>query len=128
MYPLSEYLRIQSERDGHFRKGGFGRSERSTLRFLRFDVCALSSIFIFLSLPAMGQEPQSQPPAAQTPAAQPPAPQPTVSQPSGPDYPDPRTFTLGIFYWATGPGQQTSYKGGSQATDYETLTDWGRAK
>jgi hypothetical protein len=126
MYPLSEFLRIQSERDGHFHVGGFSRSERGTLTFLRFDVCALSSIFVFLTLPAMGQEPQSQPPAAppiQNPAAQTPAPQPT-----GPDYPDPRTFTLGIFYWATGPGQQTSYYGGSQATDYETLTNWGRAK
>jgi hypothetical protein len=101
------------------------------LRFLRFDFCALSSILVLLSLPAMGQEPQSQPPAApaiQNPTAQTPAPQPPVPQPTGPDYPDPRTFTLGIFYWATGPGQQTSYKGGSQATDFETLTDWGRAK
>ena len=74
----------------------------------------------------MGQEPQSQAPAVQ--AAQTPQ-QPTAApQPAGPDYPDPRTFTLGIFYWATGPGKQTSYYGGSQATDYETLTDWGRAK
>jgi hypothetical protein len=87
-------------------------------------------MIFFLALPAVGQAPQSQPPA--TPAAQTaqqpaPAPQPP-SQPAGPDYPDPRTFTIGLFYWATGPGQQTSYYGGNQATDFETLTDWGRAK
>jgi hypothetical protein len=80
----------------------------------------------------MGQAPQSQPPA--TPAAQTtqqpapvPSPQPG-SQSTVPDYPDPRTFTIGLFYWDTGPGKETSYYGGSQATDYETLTDWGRAK
>jgi hypothetical protein len=92
--------------------------ERSTLTFLRFDVCALSSIFVFLTLPATGQTPAT--PAAQTPA-------PAAPTRPVPDYPDPRTFTLGAFYWATGPGKETSYYGGSQATDYETLTDWGRA-
>jgi len=73
----------------------------------------------------MGQTPPTQPPA--TPAAQTPPPQPAAPQRPAPDYPDPRTFTIGAFYWFTGPGQQTSYYGGSQATDYETLTDWGRA-
>src|SRR5580658_8299316 len=133
MYPSSKCLRIQSERDVRFRLDGFGPSERSTLTFLRFDFCALSSIFVFLTLPAIGQTPQvpqNQPPAttaAQTPApAQ--SPQPATPQRPVPDYPDPRTFMIGAFYWFTGPGQETSYYGGSQATDYETLTDWGRAK
>jgi hypothetical protein len=97
------------------------------LTFLRFDVCALSSIFVFLTLPAMGQTPQGQAPAAPATAQAPQAPPPAAPQKPGPDYPDPRTFTLGAFYWATGPGKETSYYGGSQAPDYETLTNWGRA-
>jgi hypothetical protein len=103
------------------------------LTFIRFDVCAFSSIFAFLTLPAMGQAPQSQPPAA--PAAQ--VPQtaqttPQTAQPAPgparavPDYPDPRTLTLGAFYWLTGPGTEPSLYGGSQAFDYETLKNLGR--
>jgi hypothetical protein len=105
------------------------------LTFFRFDVCALSSIFVFLTLPAMGQTPQApqapqiQPPAAPAAQTTAPSPQPvTPAKPAGPDYPDPRTFMIGIFYWFTGPGKETSFYGGSQALDYETLTDWGRAK
>lgn len=81
----------------------------------------------------MGQAPQAPapaPPAAQapaTPAA--PAPQPAAApgpQRAVPDYPDPRTLTLGAFYWLTGPGTEPSLYGGSQALDYETLKGLGR--
>jgi hypothetical protein len=69
------------------------------------------------------QTPQSQPPAAAPVQTAPPA----TPQRAVPDYPDPRTFMIGAFYWATGPGKETSFYGGANATDYETLTDWGRA-
>jgi hypothetical protein len=85
-----------------------------------------SSLFAFsiLSLPAQGQTPvpPSPPPAPVQAPAQP------TTQKAVPDYPDPRTFTLGAFYWITGPGTEPSYYGGSQAPDYETLTDWGKPK
>ena len=71
----------------------------------------------------MGQAPQGQAPP--TPVAQPPQSTQPAKQ-AVPDYPDPRTLTLGVFYWVTGPGTQPSYYGGSQAFDYETLTNWGR--
>src|SRR5580658_5934240 len=109
MYPSGKCLRIQSERD----------AERSPLKFLRFDICVFSSIFLFLALPAVGQTQQSPPPASAQPA-------PAQSQTAVPDYPDPRTLTIGAFYWAGGPGQEPSYYGGSQAPDYETLTNWGK--
>jgi hypothetical protein len=84
----------------------------------------------------MGQAPQGQPPAAPLaiPTAQAPA-QPAPVQSQGtqpapqravPDYPEPRTLTLGAFYWITGPGTEPSYYGGKQALDFETLKDWGR--
>ena len=75
----------------------------------------------FLALPAIGQAQQSQPPAAST------QPTPVQGQAAVPDYPDPRTITIGAFYWIPGPGQQPSYYGGSQAPDYRTLTDWGKS-
>jgi hypothetical protein len=66
------------------------------------------------------QTPQSQPPAAST------QPAPVQGQNAVPDYPDPRTLTIGAFYWVGGPGIEPGYYGGSQAPDYETLTDWGK--
>jgi hypothetical protein len=115
------------------------------LTLIRFDVCALLSIFAFLTVPALAQAPQAQPPqalpqappAAQAPQAAPQAaPQtaPQATQPAPgpatavPDYPDPRTLTLGAFYWITGPGTEPSLYGGSQALDYETLTNLGRPR
>jgi hypothetical protein len=73
----------------------------------------------------VGQTPQT------TQTTQPPQPAPAPAQQASqqrpaPDYPDPRTFTLGAFYWLTGPGTEPSVYGGSQAPDYETLTDLGR--
>lgn len=90
------------------------------MTFLRFDVCIISSILSFLAWPAVGQTQQSQPPAASTQPAS------AQGQSAVPDYPDPRTFTIGAFYWVIGPGQQPSNRGGNQAFDYETLADWGK--
>jgi hypothetical protein len=75
--------------------------------------------FMALALPAAGLLAQEQP-APQTPP--PAAPQ----KPAGPDYPDPRTFTIGIFYWATGPGTSPGIWSGRQALDFGTLPDLGR--
>jgi hypothetical protein len=136
MYPSSKYLRIQSERVVRACLCGFRRFERSALTFLRF--CTFSSIIVSLTWSAIGQTPQGQapttppvtPPVTQAPQTtpqttqtqtQPPAPQRNV-----PDYPDPRTLALGAFYWITGPGTEPGYFGGSQALDYETLTNWGK--
>jgi len=56
--------------------------------------------------------PQS--PAAQNPKA------------AVPDYPDPRTLTIGAFYWVTGNGTGPNLYGGSQSFYYGTLTDLGK--
>jgi hypothetical protein len=97
------------------------------LTFLRFDVFVFSSTILWLSSPATGQV--QSPPPAPAPAPQP---APAQGQPPGrpaavPDYPDPRTFTLGIFYWVTGPGTNPSLESGHLATDLETLKDLGKA-
>ncbi len=74
-----------------------------------------------MALPAMAQvTPETSPP--QTPQAAPAAPKTAV-----PDYPEPRTFTIGVFYWLTQGGQPSIY-GGSQALDYSTITDLGKPK
>ena len=90
------------------------------MTFLRVHVCVFSSILLVLALPAVGQTQQSQPPAAST------QPAPVQAQTAVPDYPDPRTLTIGAFYWIPAPGKEPSYYGGSQAPDYETLTNWGK--
>jgi hypothetical protein len=138
LYPPARGLRIQSERDVRLRACGFSQSERSALTFIRFDVCVFFSLFSFLTLPAMGQAPPAQPPQTAEPSqnAQPPqtaqAPAvPTAApgpQKSVPDYPDPRTLTLGISYWATGPGTEPSLYTGRQALDFETLTNLGKPR
>lgn len=74
------------------------------------------------------------PPADQTtpaPQAAPTAPAASVPStpappPAGPDYPDPRAFTIGAFYWFTGAGTQPSFVTGHTATDFEGLPDLGK--
>jgi hypothetical protein len=122
------YVRASdAKRHNNWRDRGFSQSERSALTFIRFDVCVLSSVVAVLTLAATGQAQNTPPPA--TPAAQ--VPQSAPVQVQGPktavpDYPDPRTLTLGAFYWFTGPGVEPSYYGGSQALDFETLKNWGK--
>ena len=68
---------------------------------------------------------QQQPPAVQTP---PPAAAPQNPANAVPDYPDPRTLTIGAFYWFTNSGTGPNLYTGKQALDYETLTDLGKPR
>jgi hypothetical protein len=70
--------------------------------------------------------PPAAPPAPATPQVQAtPAPTPPPAS-NVPDYPDPRTFEIGVFYWLTGPGQQPNLVTGRGATDFETLDNLGK--
>ncbi len=59
--------------------------------------------------------------AEQTPSEAPAQPKKTRI----PDYPNPRTLTIGVFYWDTIPGNGPSIFTGNQAYDNETLTHLG---
>ncbi len=95
------------------------------MRVLRFDVLVFSGLFAFLASPAPGQTPAT-PAQASAPAAQQTQSAPPSQRPAVPDYPDPRTFTLGVFYWVTGPGTNPALLTGRQALDFETLSDLGK--
>jgi hypothetical protein len=69
---------------------------------------------------------QNQPPAP-TPAPAPPASAQAPGKPV-PDYPDPRTLTIGAFYWMTRPVTPFNVYTGKQAFDNETLHDLGKPK
>jgi len=104
------------------------------LTFRRFDTCVLSVLFALPLLSVSGRAQTPPAPAAPTavrvPTA-PPTPAPvraTPAQPAGPDYPDPRTLTVGIFYWMTLPVAQPNLYGGSQVFDYETLRNLGKVR
>ena len=86
------------------------------MTFRRFGSCVFF-ISLALLLPVAGLLAQDQS-APQTP--------PQQQKASAPDYPDPRTLTLGIFYWATGPGTNPGVFGGRKATDFAALPDLGR--
>jgi len=75
--------------------------------------------------PAISLAQGQQAPAA--PVSPPPAPAAQNAKPL-PDYPDPRTFMIGASYWLTGPGKTLDVDTGSQALDFETLHDLGKAK
>src|SRR4051794_5279834 len=106
--------------------------ERSPLTFIRFDIGLILLALGLCALPAAAQDgpqapapptaPQPPPPASQTtaPAA---APRSTV-----PDYPEPRTLTLGVFYWFTGHGTNPGVITGRAVRDNETLADLGKPK
>jgi hypothetical protein len=85
---------------------------------------------ILLPLIAAAQLPPATSPPKPTPpppAATPPAkPAPAARRPSEPDYPDRRTFTIGIFDWVTLPGTGPDIKGGFAAAGYETLNGLGK--
>jgi hypothetical protein len=68
--------------------------------------------------------PQSQTQGQSTPAAQTQLPPAVKSK--EPDYPDPRTFTFGVFGWATLPNPQPNIIGGVAATSYGTLDKIGQ--
>lgn len=109
------------------------------MTFLRAS--ALSPVVFLVISTAFGQV---APPVAGVPPVTPPSTQqptapPTAAPPAKnvPDYPEPRTLTLGVFYWDTGPGINPSIYGGSQATQtdslgvttsqYSNFSDLGRA-
>lgn len=83
--------------------------------------------------PAAPQQtaPQVAPPPAppltppSTPEQQHPQLPPSGKNPKVPDYPDPRTFTIGVWGWGTIPGKGPDIIGGKQATGYETLGELG---
>jgi hypothetical protein len=92
-------------------------------RFLTFSV----SIVLFATAAQAADEPDDQTqPATQAPAAQP---APAPAKPAQ-DYPDPRTFTFGLSFFApqTSLGTQPSLFGGSQAPDYENVPNLGQPK
>jgi hypothetical protein len=96
------------------------------LRVPALRLCA-ATMLIAAALPA--QDPA---PAAQAPAA--PAPPvastgnvaSTGKKATVPDYPDPRTITVGVFYWLAIPGTGPDIIGGKAATAYETLNHLGK--
>ncbi len=68
--------------------------------------------------------------SAQDPAApaQPTPPPATPAKSTEPDYPDPRTITIGVFYWLAIPGTGPNLVGGHTATTYENLPNFGKEK
>ena len=112
----------------------FRCSERSPLTFFRVSaLCAATAALGFAqagqAVPGPAQTPAPAVQAAPTPQqpASPASPAATATPAQNvPDYPEPRTLTLGAFYWFTGPGTDTGIFGGHQATDYSTLADIGR--
>jgi hypothetical protein len=74
------------------------------------------SVFLFPSM-AYAQQ--------QTPAPQATSQAPAPAGPKQPDYPDPRTLTIGVWYWLTIPGNGPNIVGGLGATGYETLDSLG---
>jgi hypothetical protein len=91
-----------------------------TYRFV--PVFVLASMIPLVS--AVAQAPNTAPaPAPQTQTAPPAA---TPAQTANvPDYPDPRTLTLGAFYWRAGE-LDPNIVTGRAATDYETLNGLGK--
>jgi hypothetical protein len=99
------------------------------IRFIAPGVFA-GVLFTLLPAGAMAQQPApagaQQPTPAEQQAAQAPsqpAPQPKIT--GIPDYPEPRTLTIGVIYWRTIPGNGVSLLTGKQAFDDETLTHLG---
>ena len=127
---------------------------RIDLRYRSFALCA-PAVLCAVALIPMGvqaaeeQQPAAGPPAAQGPAlpSQPPAaqeppadqppvparPQRPVAQPRGkkpdvPDYPDPRTLTLGAYYFGTAPGEGPDFRSGKTATDKGEINGLGKER
>lgn len=93
------------------------------MTFIRFDVRVFLLAIGMMALPAMAQvTPETSPPQSpQAPPAQ-------ASKNAVPDYPEPRTLTIGAFYWLTQGGTQPSLNTGRLAIDYETIKDLGKPK
>jgi hypothetical protein len=72
--------------------------------------------------------PAQSPAPAPAPASQSPTGATQSKKPAEPDYPDPRTLSIGVFYWLTLPGTGPDVRGGIQATGYSSLFDLGKDK
>ena len=84
-------------------------------------LCLIAALCIAL-LVSEGAEAQQQTPPPATPQAPAAAPPP---QSSVPDYPDPRTFTIGILGWFTRQGSGPDLNTGRGASDIETVPALG---
>ena len=92
--------------------------------FLSFSLV----VSLLLTDRATAQEP---PPTTPAPAQTSQAPAPGTTsprKPSEPDYPDPRTFTIGLFYWYAVPGSGPDIRGGKLASGYESVFGIGKYK
>jgi len=90
------------------------------LRSLAFRVPSLCLSLMLLPAGIMAQEPAAQPPAA--------SPQSGAPKTAVPDYPDPRTLSVELFYWLTVPGNGPDVQGGKPATGYSSLFALGKDK
>jgi hypothetical protein len=96
---------------------------------LTFRLLPVFAIAVMVAtVPVYAQTPGSsgQSTAPQAPAETPAQTPPPAQASNVADYPDPRGFTIGVFYWFTGPGSNPDIKNGHLATDNETLNDLGR--
>jgi hypothetical protein len=93
------------------------------LTFRGFDI-RLFPVWLTLAFFPAGSLAQEQPPPGQAPP--PAAGAAPTPRPSEPDYPDPRTLAIGLFYWGTGPGTNPSLISGKLSSGNETLRDLGK--
>ena len=96
-------------------------------------ICAPSlCLSLFAAFAAAQQPPASPapptPPAQSQTPAQTTAPAQTAKNPATPDYPDPRSLSIEVFYWLTIPGAGPDIRGGKVATGYSSLFDIGKHK
>ena len=102
------------------------------LRFFNIRVlwaAALLPAMLFAQTPPPTVQAPTQtaaPAPAQQPTAPPAAAPTSGKQPAVPDYPDPRTFTIGLFYWLALPVNKIDVIGGEAATAYSTLDNLGK--
>jgi hypothetical protein len=101
------------------------------LRFFNIRVLCVGAMLpamFFAQTPPTAQPP-AQVPTQPTPLGQDQPARPVTSpktKPTVPDYPDPRTFTIGIFGWLTLPLNKVDLTGGAAATTYSTLDQLGK--
>lgn len=92
---------------------------------LTFRYRAVLGILAFLPLIAANAQTAAQePPKAEVPSGTPAA----AAQPKVSDYPDPRSLTIGINYWITGPGENTALLNGRLANDNTAVPDLGKSR
>ena len=118
------------------------------MRLRSLNVCIRAILFGAALLPvalcaadaplaaAVADDPQVQAPAAPAPAAQPAAQDASVPQrppvlakgkkPDVPDYPDPRTLTIGAYIFGTVPGNGPDVRAGKVTTSYGTILGLGK--